>query len=36
MMRQMRENMPLIMWIIVISFLVTIVVSWGAGGFRGS
>ncbi len=36
MMRQMRENMPLIMWIIVISFLITIVVSWGAGGFRGS
>jgi peptidyl-prolyl cis-trans isomerase D len=36
MMKQMRENMPLIMWIIVISFLITIVVSWGAGGFQGS
>ena len=36
MMKEMRENMPLIMWIIVISFLITIVVSWGAGGFKGS
>lgn len=36
MMKEMRENMPFIMWIIVISFLITIVVSWGAGGFRGS
>jgi peptidyl-prolyl cis-trans isomerase D len=36
MMKEMRQNMPLIMWILVIAFLVTIVVSWGAGGFRGS
>jgi len=36
MMKEMRQNMPLIMWILVIAFLITIVVSWGAGGFRGS
>ena len=36
MMKEMRENMPLIMWILVIAFLATIVVSWGAGGFQGS
>ena len=35
MMKEMRENMPLIMWILVIAFLVTIVWSWGAGGFKG-
>ena len=36
MMKEMRENMPLIMWTLVIAFLLTIVVSWGAGGFQGS
>jgi peptidyl-prolyl cis-trans isomerase D len=35
MMKELRENMPLIMWILVVAFLVTIVVSWGAGGFKG-
>ncbi|MFH1011087.1 MAG: peptidylprolyl isomerase [bacterium] len=35
MMKEMRENMPMIMWILVVAFLITIVVSWGAGGFSG-
>jgi parvulin-like peptidyl-prolyl isomerase len=35
MMSKMRENMPLIMWILVGAFLATIVFSWGMGGFRG-
>lgn len=35
MMNQMRENMPLIMWILVGCFLATIVFSWGMGGFKG-
>ncbi len=35
MMKELRENMPMIMWILVVAFLVTIVVSWGAGGFKG-
>jgi peptidyl-prolyl cis-trans isomerase D len=34
MMTQMRENMPLIMWILVGAFLATIVFSWGMGGFK--
>ncbi|MBI5059275.1 peptidylprolyl isomerase [candidate division KSB1 bacterium] len=34
MMTQMRENMPLIMWILVAAFLGTIVFSWGMGGFN--
>ncbi len=34
MMNQMRENMPLIMWILVACFLGTIVFSWGMGGFQ--
>jgi peptidyl-prolyl cis-trans isomerase D len=34
MMTKMRENMPLIMWILVGAFLATIVFSWGMGGFR--
>jgi peptidyl-prolyl cis-trans isomerase D len=33
MMTQMRENMPLIMWILVACFLGTIIFSWGMGGF---
>ncbi|MDD5088873.1 MAG: SurA N-terminal domain-containing protein, partial [bacterium] len=36
MMTAMRENMPLIMWILVGAFLATIVFSWGMGGFKGS
>ncbi len=36
MMKEMRENMPLIMWTLVIAFVLTIVFSWGAGGFEGS
>ncbi len=36
MMTQMRENMPLIMWILVACFLGTIIFSWGMGGFGGS
>jgi parvulin-like peptidyl-prolyl isomerase len=35
MMSKMRENMPLIMWILVGAFLATIVFSWGMGGFKG-
>lgn len=35
MMTAMRENMPLIMWILVGAFLATIVFSWGMGGFDG-
>ena len=34
MMSKMRENMPLIMWILVGAFLATIVFSWGMGGFK--
>jgi parvulin-like peptidyl-prolyl isomerase len=34
MMEQMRRNMPLILWILVIAFLATIVFSWGMGGFE--
>lgn len=30
----MRDNMPLVMWILVIAFLATIVFSWGMGGFK--
>ena len=30
----MRENMPLVMWTLVIAFLATIVFSWGMGGFK--
>ncbi len=36
MMNQMRENMPLIMWILVAAFLGTIIFSWGMGGFTSS
>ena len=34
MLAKMRENMPLIMWILVGAFLATIVFSWGMGGFK--
>ncbi len=34
MLAKMRENMPLIMWILVGAFLATIVFSWGMGGFE--
>lgn len=35
MMQTMRQNMKLILWILVIAFIATIVFSWGMGGFRG-
>lgn len=35
MLAKMRENMPLIMWILVGAFLGTIIFSWGMGGFEG-
>jgi peptidyl-prolyl cis-trans isomerase D len=35
MMQQMRQNMKLIFWILVVAFLATIVFSWGMGGFKG-
>src|SRR3989339_1168499 len=34
MLKTMRENMPLVMWTLVIAFLATIVFSWGMGGFK--
>ena len=34
MLAKMRENMPLIMWILVGAFLGTIIFSWGMGGFK--
>ncbi|MBC8278571.1 MAG: SurA N-terminal domain-containing protein [FCB group bacterium] len=34
MMDQMRRNMPLILWILVIAFVLTIIFSWGMGGFK--
>ena len=34
MMQQMRQNMPLILWILVFAFVATIVFSWGMGGFK--
>ena len=34
MMNQMRQNMPLILWILVIAFVLTIIFSWGMGGFE--
>jgi parvulin-like peptidyl-prolyl isomerase len=33
MLKTMRENMPLVMWTLVVAFLATIVFSWGMGGF---
>jgi peptidyl-prolyl cis-trans isomerase D len=35
MLTKMRENMALVMWILVIAFVGTIIFSWGMGGFRG-
>jgi len=34
MMEQLRRNMPLILWILLIAFLLTIIFSWGMGGFK--
>lgn len=36
MLQSMRENMPLVMWTLVLAFVATIVFSWGMGGFEGS
>jgi len=36
MLQSMRENMPLVMWTLVLAFVATIVFSWGMGGFKGS
>jgi peptidyl-prolyl cis-trans isomerase D len=36
MLQSMRENMPLVMWTLVLAFVATIVFSWGMGGFSGS
>lgn len=36
MLQSMRENMPLVMWTLVLAFVLTIVFSWGMGGFQGS
>jgi parvulin-like peptidyl-prolyl isomerase len=33
MMRSLRENTGVILWILVLAFLATIIFSWGAGGF---
>lgn len=34
MMQQLRKNMPLILWILLIAFVLTIIFSWGMGGFK--
>ena len=36
MLTKMRENMALVMWILVIAFIGTIIFSWGMGGFQGN
>lgn len=36
MMQTMRQNMKIILWILVLAFIATIVFSWGMGGFKGS
>ncbi len=36
MLQSMRENMPLVMWTLVGAFVLTIVFSWGMGGFKGT
>ncbi len=36
MLQSMRDNMPLVMWILVGAFVATIIFSWGMGGFEGS
>jgi len=35
MLTKMRENMALVMWILVVAFVATIIFSWGMGGFKG-
>ena len=35
MLTKMRENMAMVMWILVVAFIGTIVFSWGMGGFKG-
>lgn len=35
MLTKMRENMAMVMWILVIAFIGTIIFSWGMGGFQG-
>lgn len=35
MMQTMRQNMKVILWILVLAFIATIVFSWGMGGFKG-
>lgn len=36
MLQSMRENMPLVMWTLVVAFVATIIFSWGMGGFQGN
>jgi len=36
MLTKMRENMALVMWILVVAFVATIIFSWGMGGFKGN
>lgn len=36
MLQSMRENMPLVMWTLVVAFVATIIFSWGMGGFKGN
>ncbi|MCX6639878.1 MAG: peptidylprolyl isomerase [bacterium] len=36
MMQTMRQNMKVILWILVLAFIATIIFSWGMGGFTGS
>ncbi len=35
MLTKMRQNMAMVMWVLVIAFIGTIVFSWGMGGFQG-
>ncbi len=35
MMQTMRQNMKVILWILILAFIATIVFSWGMGGFKG-
>ena len=36
MLTKMRENMAMVMWILVVAFIGTIIFSWGMGGFQGN
>lgn len=36
MMNTIRQNMKIILWILILAFVATIVFSWGMGGFKGS